>query len=39
MGFQGSSGFALLAANRTNLKAVQMGLNVMFHFSFVFVGS
>lgn len=37
--FQCSPGFTLLAANWTNLKTVQMGLNVMFHFSLIFVGS
>ena len=37
--FQGSPCFTLLTANRTNLKAVKMGLNVVFHFSFVLVDS
>ena len=37
--FQGSPGLTLLAANWTNLKTVQMGLNVMFRFSLIFVGS
>ena len=37
--FQSSPGFALLATNRTNLKTVQMGLDVMFHFGLIFIGS
>ena len=37
--FQGSPSFTVLTANGTNLKTVQMGPNVMFHFSFILVGS